>query len=228
MIECKKNNLFTLIELLVVVAIIGILVSLLLPSLMRARKVAIQAVCTSNLSQLGKASHMMLKERKQKFPNKSIGGYHWTSNWLGKKGSYFKLSSTKRPLNQFLNPNIKDGDEMEFVKCPTEDGIQRYDEYGSSYGANNGFHNYSLGSGYKDINTVYVDDVVSPSRMSMIQEHPVYWVSYKDVNNEANGYHYDHKERRYTMVYVDGHAKAKLYVRHKVYNTDDYTLNNDN
>jgi len=53
---------FTLIELLVVVAIIGILASLLLPSLGKARKTSQSAVCKNNLKNMGLGLKMMVED----------------------------------------------------------------------------------------------------------------------------------------------------------------------
>ena len=58
---------FTLIELLVVVAIIGILLSILLPSLHKAREASYNAVCISNLKQIGLKSTLYLQDHDDKF-----------------------------------------------------------------------------------------------------------------------------------------------------------------
>ncbi|HUS37194.1 MAG TPA: prepilin-type N-terminal cleavage/methylation domain-containing protein, partial [Verrucomicrobiae bacterium] len=49
---------FTLVELLVVVAVIGILSSLTVPTLQRARRASHGAVCLNNLRQLGAAAQL--------------------------------------------------------------------------------------------------------------------------------------------------------------------------
>ncbi len=62
------RNGFTLIELLMVVAIIGLLTSLLLPSLSEARKSAGRVVCLSNLRQIGGAFALYRMDYREIYP----------------------------------------------------------------------------------------------------------------------------------------------------------------
>jgi prepilin-type N-terminal cleavage/methylation domain-containing protein len=77
---------FTLIELLIVIAIIAILAALLLPALAKAKQKGQQAVCLSNLKQIGLSFGIYLNDNNDHFfderPLKSSlpGGYHpWTA-----------------------------------------------------------------------------------------------------------------------------------------------------
>ncbi len=64
----KHGRGFTLIELLVVIAIISLLVSILLPSLQRARDLAQSAVCMTNLRGIGPAVMMYADAANDLFP----------------------------------------------------------------------------------------------------------------------------------------------------------------
>ncbi len=110
---------FTLIELLVVIAIIALLISILLPSLGKARNLARLSLSMSNNRQILAAALTYRTDFKEAMPyvltvsgsfvgwsSFTYGGKACNERWLGVQGGAYDLAPGKRPLNSYLYPEL--------------------------------------------------------------------------------------------------------------------------
>jgi len=123
-----RRHGFTLIELLVVVAIIALLVSILLPSLARAREGARTTLCLANLKQMANATVMYTLDHKGMMP----GPIHLclyrnaAAEWAagGAAGETFFRQSLPFLLNKYMSMNEQRAKTIDTVTvCPSADRI---------------------------------------------------------------------------------------------------------
>lgn len=140
---------FTLIELLVVISIIALLVSILLPSLFRAKELARRVACAASLRNLGTAMEYYVDQSKGILPSteprnrEPTSPLHWFMNKAFVKHTGVQLSYDEQ--GDLIGPKGK----TSALTCPSHDdptmtrprdgepSVEH--EYGLSYGMNGTF-----------------------------------------------------------------------------------------
>jgi len=120
---------FTLIELLVVIAIIALLLSILIPSLGRARSMAKRIKCTHNLKQIDLAVRMYLNENNETYPcaedpvSKDPNNLYWL--WMGRGWRPF--------VEPYLGTNDSKNNSL-ILLCPEDKtSHDKYDDTSYAY-----------------------------------------------------------------------------------------------
>jgi prepilin-type N-terminal cleavage/methylation domain-containing protein/prepilin-type processing-associated H-X9-DG protein len=162
-----RRSAFTLVELLVVIGIIAVLISLLLPSLSRARENAKQVQCMSNLRQLGNAFVMYVDAHKGYFPRPGAGTSR--EDWIHWEPTR-KLEES--PIAIFLSKPVS----AQHFRCPSDDvnarpppGTYKY-SYSANYlilrlpptGSWNGHYAALYGNPRETNATMRITEIVSP------------------------------------------------------------------
>ena len=202
---------FTLVELLIVIAIIGILVSLLLPSLQRSRQKAHIAVCMSNQAQLFRGLTQFAQKNNNNLPpTKSNAG-----EWLNMSGKKNPNGIGYLVRDKLIDPQV--------LYCPTwTHPVARYNVK-SSDGKYGGFHSdpQKNPSSWTWSSTAYrhYPDILNSTRpvnlmkdentLAITSDH---WT--KRANNDfgwtqGNGAFAHREGLNYVTTYINGNVKLK-------------------
>lgn len=110
MSSSRKNAGFTLVELLVVIGIIALLISILLPSLNRARQAAVTLKSLSNLRQIGMALEMYRNEHRGWYPPSTGENFTPKPHWPDLIYSYIQSTEV------FMSPALDDSERARMLK----------------------------------------------------------------------------------------------------------------
>lgn len=184
---------FTLVELLVVIGIIALLISILLPSLSRAKEQANRVKCLNNLKQISGAFMMYLNANQGRFPHRTAsvgaGPQQWDWIYWQKKPAPGRDINESNVLSHMGSPIPE-----EVLRCPSDNW-----EFRQVVNGTHGAYQYSyvvntliMGtSGNVSLNMAEVKNSAEKIFMAEEDERTIddgHWVCVSSGGNAPNNY----------------------------------------
>jgi prepilin-type N-terminal cleavage/methylation domain-containing protein len=153
---------FTLIELLVVIAIISLLVSILLPSLVKAKVLAADVACMSNLKKIGLATYLYAEDNQEILPSYTYT-YLTYSSYTNQFITYMDLGTDRDEIGKLWDCPLLDNDHFGVIGSNFADGVR------SAYAYNIQCGNWSSSWGIPD-NVRYLSRITHQDQTFMWSE----------------------------------------------------------
>ena len=226
------KNKFTLVELLVVVAIIGILASLLLPSLYQARNKAKDAICLSNQKQIGILVNVYVASEDQILPNHRLDS---NNGWV-------EIIDSDTNEELYICPRIDKWTYADGSSCTPDTSTNNNRLHKMTYGYNGwwlGLYLYNAGQSGQPMprNYMFMSQSANPVNLIVTSDSKprksgtnyhwgssIWYPNRKISNDTIEGVYATHgsKDQMSNILFLDGHVKA-----HNATAVNFYTENNE-
>ena len=206
--RCSRPG-FTLIELLVVVAVVALLISILLPSLSRARSQSRVTVCLSNLHEIGlgiQSYAMQYNDAIPRGPTEPAPFDLMATNqvWLGETFTeYGPLGIYKNQgLGDLLDVDMRD---PRVLYCPADDTndpeeeLEKVERRGEDDAYCSYFYRQRDQTTRDRLDHLGVNDLGLEARALVFDANSIGEGDYRRTNHEA---------RRVNILYLDSHAQT--------------------